>query len=150
MNWKLLFQPTQILCKQSGKLSLKDSKIFGKGVFAQAPFRAGDLIEACPLIIVQGQDIAIVRNSRLYWYYFVAYTPAPCLALALGYGSVYNHACPANARFQLQAKKQLLLIHAHVDIAAGTEITLNYNGAPADPSPVSFWQDGIVHSDHKK
>lgn len=63
------------------------------------------------------------------------------VGLALGYGSLYNHRIFANATWTRVAP-DLLDIHAHRDIAAGEEITINYHGTPGDPEPAAFEQRG--------
>ena len=59
------------------------------------------------------------------------------VALALGYGSLYNHSFAPNARYDDEGR-QVKVYSAIRDIAAGEEITINYNGEPTDRSPVGF------------
>ena len=59
------------------------------------------------------------------------------LALALGYGSLYNHSYRPNARY-VDLAGRTKLFTAMRDIAAGEEITVNYNGEPEDDTPVGF------------
>ena len=58
-------------------------------------------------------------------------------ALALGYGSLYNHSYRPNARY-VDLGDRTKLFTAIWDIAAGEEITVNYNGEPGDETPVGF------------
>ena len=59
------------------------------------------------------------------------------VAVALGFGSLYNHSYSPNARYEdwEPNKKRYVAI---TDIAAGEEVTINYNGAAADTTPVGF------------
>jgi SET domain-containing protein len=57
--------------------------------------------------------------------------------LALGYGSLYNHSYHPNARYD-DAAGPTKVFTALRDIAAGEEITVNYNGEPDDGSSVGF------------
>ena len=57
--------------------------------------------------------------------------------LALGYGSLYNHSYRPNARY-VDLSERTKLFTAIRDIAAGEEITVNYNGEPEDQTPVGF------------
>jgi SET domain-containing protein len=59
-------------------------------------------------------------------------------AIALGYGSMYNHELNPNANFILDLENMTIDIEAIQDIAAGEEITLNYHGEPGDESEVWF------------
>ena len=59
------------------------------------------------------------------------------LALALGYGSLYNHSYRPNARYD-DVGQRTKLFTALRAIEPGEEITINYNGDPEDGSPVGF------------
>lgn len=48
------------------------------------------------------------------------------LALALGFGSLYNHARYSNAAYELDMKNRLMTYYALEDIPAGREICINY------------------------
>jgi uncharacterized protein len=58
-------------------------------------------------------------------------------ALALGYGSLYNHSYRPNARYEDVGRtvKAFVAIRA---IAQGEEITINYNGKPRSKAKVWF------------
>ena len=51
------------------------------------------------------------------------------MALALGFGSLYNHSYRPNARYD-DVGRQAKAFTALRDIAAGEEVTVNYNGEP--------------------
>ena len=55
----------------------------------------------------------------------------------LGYGSLYNHSCEPNARYD-DEKGQSKVLKAIRNVAPGEEITVNYNGDPPDKTPVWF------------
>ncbi len=59
------------------------------------------------------------------------------VALALGYGSLYNHSYEPNARYEASRRRTKIFV-ALRKIATGEEITINYNGEPGDRSPVWF------------
>jgi len=59
------------------------------------------------------------------------------VALALGYGSLYNHSYAPNARYDDEGQRTKIFT-ALRDIEAGEEITVNYNGHEDDQSPVGF------------
>jgi SET domain-containing protein len=59
------------------------------------------------------------------------------VAVALGYGSLYNHSYQPNARYDDESG-QTKVFRAIRDIAPGEEIVVNYNGEPGDETPVWF------------
>ena len=59
------------------------------------------------------------------------------VAVALGYGSLYNHSYQPNARYD-DGRGQTKIFMAIRDIALGEEIVVNYNGEPDDKTPVWF------------
>ena len=124
----------------------------GRGVFARKNIPRGTLIERMPVLLMPATHVyeempdGRVRCPALTWYVFdwrfddapkTKFGPDDYVGLALGYGSLYNHAWPANARWERVAP-DLLEIAAHRDISAGDEITINYHGEPDDPEPVDF------------
>jgi hypothetical protein len=58
-----------------------------------------------------------------------------------GYGSLYNHSYRPNARY-VDLAGRTKVFTALRDIAAGEEITVNYNGEPGDVTPVGFEVEG--------
>ena len=103
-------------------ITVKTSILGGWGVFADRHFLPGQLIEEAPLLPVD--DVHQGLNN----YYF---TPDKQDAryLALGYGSLYNHATKANIRFAVDSSRQLLLLYAKRLIAPGEELCIDY-GVP--------------------
>ncbi len=59
------------------------------------------------------------------------------MALALGYGSLYNHSFHPNARYDDRGQQTKVFTSLR-DIESGEEITVNYNGDPNDTTAVSF------------
>lgn len=108
----------------------------GRGVFAARAFRRGEVIERAPVIPFARSIVAPLAGSILddYWFWW----DEQHNAAALGCGSLYNHACPANARFDRDFTSRTLVFSAVRAIAVGEEITINYRGEPDDPSPVWF------------
>jgi SET domain-containing protein len=108
----------------------------GRGVVAVRTFAAGDVVERAPVIVVPRADVAPLRGTLLddYWFWW----DDGHVACALGWASLYNHACPANATFARDERTRTLLITAARPIAAGDEVTINYHGEPGDARPVWF------------
>lgn len=108
----------------------------GRGVVATRAFRAGHVLERAPVIVVPRAQVAPLQGTTLddYWFWWDE-THNAC---ALGWASLYNHACPANATFRCEHAANVIAITAVQDIAAGTEVTINYHGDPLDARPVWF------------
>ena len=119
---------------QSDAIVIKRVKGKGRGVFARRPIEAGEVIETCPVLVLPSGSIED-DSAGLGAYVFE--WGRGRLALALGYGSLYNHSYRPNARYA-DLPDRTKLFTAIRDIAAGEEITVNYNGEPGDETPVGF------------
>jgi len=96
------------------------------GMFCTEDIAAGSVIEICPIIIIPAdQAREIVRSHILYEYYFE--WKKDSIAVALGYGSLYNHAENPNCEFQPDYKNQYIIFTATRDIPSGTEILVDYH-----------------------
>jgi len=102
----------------------------GRGVFAAKPIRAGDVIETCPVIAVPLSDSSNDDEKGLLTSYFFYFGDG--LAMVLGYGSLYNHSYEPNATYDKKPSEGVVAFRAIADIAAGEEITVNYNNG--DPN----------------
>jgi len=114
------------------------SQLHGRGVFTGVSISAGSIIEICPILYLPAEDIGSLQNTVINDYYFEWGQDLEAGALALGYGSIYNHSFTSNANYQVDMEANILYIHALRDILPGEEITINYNGNPEDDSPLWF------------
>lgn len=108
----------------------------GRGVFARQFIARGTIIERVPMLVFPETDLESDEGfSTLYHYAFE--WGKGTVALALGYGSIYNHSYSPNARYDdvAQRTKNFTAIR---DIEPGEEITINYNGEPDILSPMEF------------
>ena len=108
----------------------------GRGVIARRPIEEGEIIERVPVIVIPTDQIGDDPGRRVLAGYVFAWGQGT-LALALGYGSLYNHSYEPNARYEALGGRTKIFV-ALREIAAGEEITINYNGEPSDRSPVWF------------
>lgn len=111
------------------------SALHGAGVFATRAFAPGEVIEHCPVLVISDEDEENIAGTVLDGY---CYTWEGGMALALGFGSLYNHSSTPNARYWTMPEEGLLEVVAHLAIEAGDEICINYNGDPDDDAPVWF------------
>lgn len=58
--------------------------------------------------------------------------------MALGYLSLYNHSFASNCEYFMDYDSRMMYIKAVRRIAAGEELTINYNGDWNDQSPLWF------------
>lgn len=110
----------------------------GRGVFITTDVNEGDLIEICPVIIISKTELPIIHKTCLHDYYFLWGENMDQCAIALGFGSLYNHEIHPNANFILDFENETIDIIAIKNIKGGEEITLNYNGEPGDETILWF------------
>ena len=108
----------------------------GRGVFTDRAIGRDELIERCPVLVLPAADRSALRETALYDYYFDWAPDGSDLAIALGLGSLYNHSFSPNARYVKRYREELIELVALRAIAAGEEILINYNGDPADRTPL--------------
>ncbi|MEZ4982444.1 MAG: SET domain-containing protein [Saprospiraceae bacterium] len=117
------------------------SDIGGRGVFTSTDIPEGSLIEICPVIVIPKAELPIIHKTVLHDYYFLwGYKQDHC-AIALGYGSLYNHQVNSNAHYDLNIAEKTIEIIAVRNIKAGEEICVNYNGEPGDGKSLWFDKD---------
>ena len=108
----------------------------GRGVFARRRITAGAVFEQVPVIVIPAEEVlestenAVLANYVFDW-------GKDTVALALGFGSMYNHSYVPNARYDDEGR-QTKVFTALRDIEPGEEITVNYNGHEEDLTPVGF------------
>ena len=111
----------------------------GRGVFANRQFKAGEVIEDAPVIVLPPADLEALKRTQLYGYFFQWNTPeGPGGAICLGLGSIYNHSAEPNAKYIRVFEKNLLRFVALRTIFENEEIFTNYNGNPKDKSALWF------------
>lgn len=119
----------------------------GRGVFATRDIRSGDVVEVAPVLVLKTGFESLPDLLKTYVFNWTALTGVPRgQAVALGYGSMYNHGNPANLRYIADARRNVMRYVAARDIAAGEELTINYNasgGAPESDEDTWFENVGI-------
>jgi SET domain-containing protein len=108
----------------------------GRGVFARRHIEADTVFEKVPVIVMPAEEVLESTESSVLANYVFDWGKET-VALALGYGSMYNHSYTPNARYDDEGR-QTKLFTALRDIDAGEEITVNYNGHEEDLTPVGF------------
>jgi SET domain-containing protein len=123
---------------QNAPIFFAPSDVHGMGVFASEPIPEGAVIEVCPVLLFPQAELAAVRQTMLDDYYFDWGEDGSMYAVALGFGSLYNHAYEPNADYGMDFENNTIDIYALRDITPGEEIFINYNGSPDNREKVWF------------
>lgn len=119
----------------------------GRGVFAARVFRKGELVEASPVVIVGPPHDRLPPALECMVFSWPLSDGRPAAqALALGYGSLYNGANPANMRYERDLDGRLIRFFAARHIVQGEEMTVNYSapdGAATSPDDAWFVEHEI-------
>ena len=112
----------------SGKIYVSKSGISdaGRGVFARRNIKKDEIIESCPIIEVPKHDMSNLKENVLVTYFFYFGKNKERLAIALGFGSIYNHSDKPNAAFKIKSREKIIAFAALGDIKKDEEITFDY------------------------
>ena len=102
----------------------------GRGAFAARSFAKDEVVEVCPvvpfLMVPEQSSLPAAIHRIMYnWGYLIG--KAGPQAIALGYGSMYNHDNPANLRYEADPYAVTLRFIAVRAIQIDEELTINYN-----------------------
>ena len=102
-----------------------NSSVHGQGVFATRTISKGEVIERCPYIVIDDDDLADI--NRLQDYLFTSPDQPGDYLCVLGYGMMYNHSDKPNAEWEIDEDDiQFVRFTALKPIADGEEIFQNY------------------------
>lgn len=120
----------------------------GTGVFASRAIEAGEVVEVAPVIRLRSDfELMEIELKRRVFDWERLASAEGTSALALGYGSMYNHADPANMRYSSAYDGDAIRFVAARAIARDEELTINYNGLGGEPhSTEEIWFEmcGVV------
>lgn len=119
----------------SSLIEVKQTPSKGRGVFARTFIKEGTVFEKVPVLVIPAEEVIDVPDHTLQRYVFE--WGRGTVAIALGFGSIYNHSYAPNARYDDRGRRTKVFT-ALRDIHPGEEITVNYNGDENDRSPVGF------------
>ena len=122
----------------SGSLQIRNTENKGRGLFADEFIKSGTVIEVSPVLVMTAEDREHLEQTALRDYIFEWGPESDQCALALGYISVYNHSYNSNCEYFMDFDENIMFIKTVKDVAAGTELTLNYNGDFDNESEVWF------------
>ncbi|RWM78452.1 SET domain-containing protein-lysine N-methyltransferase [Mesorhizobium sp.] len=117
----------------------------GRGLFANVPFKIGDVIDRAPTWEFDTKTAILFRRTGLFQYYFVRDDLGEKAALVAGYVvfgfiSIVNHSSNPNAQTiwsdgDAGASATIVAIR---DIKVGEEITHRYKNISDYPSTIKF------------
>ena len=79
-------------------IEVKRVKGKGRGVFAKQLIPLGTVFERVPLLVIPAKEVLECEHGSFLSQYVFEYGKGT-VALALGYGSLYNHSYTPNARY---------------------------------------------------
>jgi uncharacterized protein len=100
----------------------------GRGVFTKEAIAADTVIEIAPVIVMNSIERVHLDQTLLHDYIFEWGDDRKLCALALGWVSIYNHSYQSNCEYLMDFEEKGIIIKAVLDISAGDELTINYNG----------------------
>ncbi len=120
------------------KIEVRTTGKKGRGIFALADFKKGEVIEVCPVLTFNTKERKNLEKTLLN-HYIYPWRSTRGASLVLGYGSIYNHSFSPNADWKQDFKKESMIYKALKPIKKGDEILVNYNGEPDDNSPIDWF-----------
>ncbi|MGG1657989.1 SET domain-containing protein [Brevibacillus sp. NRS-1366] len=100
----------------------------GRGVIAAKDIKKGAIIECSQVIVIPPDELMYIFKTVLINYIFSWGSNSS--AIALGYGSLYNHSYHPNATYFTRIKDMCIEFQALENIQEGQEITIDYEWFP--------------------
>ena len=100
----------------------------GRGVVTLKKIAKDTVVEHSPVIVMDAAARQLLDQTTLHDYIFVWGNNADQCCMAQGYVSIYNHAIGSNCEYFMNFDDNTMQIKTVRDIAAGEELTINYNG----------------------
>ena len=110
----------------------------GRGVYTRAALEKNTLIEVAPVIVMSGKERILLDQTLLHDYIFEWGETRQQCCMALGYIALYNHSYQANCEYEMNFRKQTILIRTVRNVKAGEELSINYNGSWDNDKKVWF------------
>ncbi|MER9032756.1 SET domain-containing protein-lysine N-methyltransferase [Mesorhizobium sp. M0674] len=130
---------------RSNALYVKKLTGKGRGLFANIPFKVGDLIERAPTWVFNDQEAGLIDRTGILEYYFVRFDKDATIDpiaryVVFGLASLVNHSLRPNAKtvWTDEESGAWASIVAIRDIKVGEEITQKYNNIQDYPETINF------------
>ena len=92
-------------------IEVKKTRNKGRGVFALRNFKTGEIIESCPVLNLDTKERKKCESTILAFYMY-PWRSTRAGAIALGYGSIYNHSFTPNADWKQNFKTDSMVYRA--------------------------------------
>lgn len=119
-------------------LSVQSTQAKGRGVFTSIALKADTEVEESPVIVMTKEDRIHLDKTLLHDYIFEWGPQQEECCMALGLVPIYNHSYESNCDYFMDFEAQTIMIRTVKDIAAGEELTINYNGDWKDDKKIWF------------
>jgi SET domain-containing protein len=114
----------------------------GRGVYTSGDIERGTVIEISPVIVMTGAERKLLDQTLLHDYIFEWGKDRGACCMALGYIPLYNHSYKSNCEYEMDFDQRVITVRSVRRIAAGEEVSINYNGNWNNPKPVWFDKRG--------
>lgn len=114
-------------------LYLEQTKTKGRAVFTNMALEADTIVEIAPVIVMSKGDRVHLDKTLLHDYIFEWGPNKDQCCMALGLIPMYNHSYESNCEYYMDFEEALMMVKTVRPIAAGEELSINYNGD---------WNDG--------
>lgn len=129
-------------------IEIRKIRVKGRGVFANRPFKQGDVIESAPAASFEAKEREIADQTGIFEYYFVKareYAESHNVAwhIVFGLSSICNHSVNPNAYVEWEENDLGTWAHliATKDIHIDEEITLYYTNIEEYPRAAEFLEE---------
>jgi uncharacterized protein len=119
-------------------LNIKSTINKGRGVFTNEKIAAGTVIEESPVIVMSAEDRKLLDKTLLHDYIFEWGVSKDKCCMALGLVPMYNHSYQSNCEYFMDFEDESIQVKTVREIAAGEELTINYNGDWNDQKKIWF------------
>lgn len=111
----------------------------GRGVYTRKAIPAGTVLETSPVLVMSHEDRQLLDQTLLHDYIF-EWQPdgAQMCCMALGWVPMYNHSYESNCEYFMNYDEDTMYVQTVRAVAAGEELTINYNGDWDDTARVWF------------
>jgi uncharacterized protein len=110
----------------------------GRAVFTKHRIAVGEVIEDSPVIVMQKVDRIHLDKTLLHDYIFEWGHNKDQCCMALGLIPIYNHSYESNCEYFMNFDEDNIIVKTVRPVAAGEELTINYNGDWNDDKTVWF------------
>lgn len=109
-------------------IKLRKTKKFGRGLYATKNIKKGQVVELSPVIPLTGWEHDHLKSTVMNTYVFE--WDSDGAALALGFGSLFNHSQDCNVTYDSLLKSKQIKFTATRNIKKGEQLLINYGYEP--------------------